>query len=62
MVIEVDGATHSTDREVRFDRERTLHLEACGYQVICFVNADIYDNIDGVVETILAELEQRVHL
>jgi len=62
LVIEVDGATHSTDHEVRFDQERTHHLENCGYQVIRFVNADIYDNLDGVVETILAELEQRVHL
>jgi very-short-patch-repair endonuclease len=62
LVIEVDGATHSTNHDVSLDRKRTHHLEACGYQVIRFVNADIYDNLDGVVETILAELEQRVHL
>jgi very-short-patch-repair endonuclease len=62
LVIEVDGATHPTGPEVNHDNERTRRLEVCGYQVIRFANSDIYDNIDGVVETILAELEQRVHL
>ncbi|WP_230533001.1 endonuclease domain-containing protein [Microvirga roseola] len=60
LVIEVDGATHSTDREIRQDVERVRVLEACGYLVIRFVNAEIYDNLDGAVETILAELERRV--
>src|SRR3712207_6592959 len=58
LVIEVDGATHSTDREVRRDEERTRALEICGYHVIRFANAEIYDNLDGVMETILAELEK----
>jgi very-short-patch-repair endonuclease len=62
LIIEVDGATHSTDREVWRDSERTRILEACGYHVMRFFNAEIYTNIDGVLETILAELEQRVQL
>ena len=62
LIIEVDGATHSTDREVRQDAARTHILEACGYHVVRFGNADVYENLDGVIETILAELERRVHL
>jgi very-short-patch-repair endonuclease len=62
LVIEVDGATHSTDNEVVRDNERTQVLEACGYHVMRVSNADIYDNLDGVMETILAELERRVCL
>jgi very-short-patch-repair endonuclease len=62
LVIEVDGATHSMDREVRQDAERTRILEICGYHVMRFANAEVCDNGDGVVETILAELERRVHL
>ena len=56
-------ATHSTDREIRQDEQRTrVVLETCGYHVIRFANAEIYDNRAGVMETILAELEKRVHL
>ncbi|WP_373696741.1 endonuclease domain-containing protein [Microvirga yunnanensis] len=62
LVVEVDGATHSTDREVRHDQDRTRHIEACGFHVIRFSNAEIYEDLDGVIETILSELEQRVHL
>ncbi len=57
LVIELDGATHSTEAEIARDRERTRILEACGCQVIRFTNAEVYSNLDGVIETILAELE-----
>jgi very-short-patch-repair endonuclease len=62
FVIELDGATHSTDFEIRRDVERTKILEACGYHVMRFANGDVHDNLNGVMETILAELERRVHL
>jgi very-short-patch-repair endonuclease len=62
LVIEVDGATHSTDRELARDAHRTRELERCGLHVIRFTNHEIYTNLDGVLETILAELEHRVHL
>ncbi|MEE1654826.1 DUF559 domain-containing protein [Microvirga sp. CF3062] len=62
LILEVDGATHSTGDEIRQDEERTRVLEICGYHVIRFANAEIYDNLDGVMETILAELERRIHL
>lgn len=47
---------------MQHDSERTRILEAYGYYVIRLANAEVYDNLDGVVETILAELERRVHL
>jgi very-short-patch-repair endonuclease len=62
LVVELDGATHSTDREIRRDVERTDILEACGYHVMRFANVEVHNNLDGVTETILAELEQRVHM
>ena len=55
----MEGATHSTDREVRHDQDRTRHLEACGFHVIRFSNAEIHENLDGVIETILSELERK---
>ena len=62
LVIEVDGATHSTDAEIARDAYRTRVLETCGYHVLPIPNADVYENLPGVMETILAELEHRVHL
>ena len=62
LVIELDGATHSTARELDYDAERTRVLEACGYHVIRFTNAEVYENLNGAIETILAELERRMHL
>lgn len=62
LVLEVDGATHSTSHEIRQDEERTRVLEICGYHIIRFANAEIYENLDGVMETILAELGRRIHV
>ncbi|MET0528695.1 endonuclease domain-containing protein [Microvirga sp. P5_D2] len=62
LVIEVDGATHSTADEIARDTMRTHELETCGYHVLRLQNADVYENIEGVLETILAELELRTHL
>jgi very-short-patch-repair endonuclease len=54
LIIEIDGATHSTDEELRHDARRTEFLRASGYQVRRFFNEDVYRNLDGVCETILA--------
>ncbi|WP_243375193.1 endonuclease domain-containing protein [Microvirga solisilvae] len=62
LVIEIDGATHSLPQEIAWDNERTGVLEACGYHVLRLQNADIYGNIEGVLETVLAELEIRTHV
>ncbi len=62
LVIEVDGATHSTEQELARDAYRTRARERCGLHVIRFTNHEIHTNLDGVLETILAELEHRVHL
>jgi very-short-patch-repair endonuclease len=38
LVIEVDGATHSTDCELARDAYRARELERCGLHVIRFTN------------------------
>jgi very-short-patch-repair endonuclease len=62
LVIEVDGATHSTESELAADAHRTRVLERCGFHVLRILNVDVYRNLPGVLETILAELEHRIHL
>ena len=59
LVVEVDGATHSTDDERRLDEQREQALRDRGYQVTRFHNDEVYRNIDGVLDTILAALERR---
>jgi very-short-patch-repair endonuclease len=52
LIIEVDGATHSTDTELAYDMERARALELFGFHVIRVTNLDVYDNLDGVLEMI----------
>jgi very-short-patch-repair endonuclease len=47
LVIELDGDSHST-QEV-YDAARTRFLEAKGYTVIRFTNADVMTNLEGVL-------------
>jgi very-short-patch-repair endonuclease len=56
LIIEVDGATHSTCAERHRDEARTRELERSGFQVTRVSNTDIYRNLNGVLDTILHEL------
>jgi very-short-patch-repair endonuclease len=56
LIVEVDGATHSTDAELQHDLRRAGFLTAQGYRILRVTNEDIYRNLDGVLETVLAKL------
>jgi very-short-patch-repair endonuclease len=56
LVVEVDGATHSTTEELAYDARRTKYLEQQGWTVIRVSNTDIYENMDGVWRLIAARL------
>ena len=56
LVIEVDGTTHSTDEEIAYDTKRTAFLEQMEFRVMRFTNAEVYENLDGVLETLLHAL------
>ena len=47
MVVEVDGATHSTDEEIARDTARSAALIAQGFDVLRFTNEDVVRNLDG---------------
>ena len=53
LIIEVDGATHSSDEELAHDARRTAFLKSEGHQVLRVWNLDVFSNLDGVLETIL---------
>ena len=56
LVVEVDGEQHGHPSGIEHDGIRTAYLERCGYRVLRFWNNEIRENLDGVMETILAAL------
>lgn len=56
LVLEVYGATHSTDWEIHSDAVRAAIIEACGFALLRILNADIHQDLDGVRETLWAAL------
>jgi very-short-patch-repair endonuclease len=56
LIVEVDGATHSTDQELARDVARTAALAAQGFAILRGTNDDVFRNLDGVLETIYARL------
>ena len=52
LVIEVDGATHGSDDEMRRDKRREAYLHRRRFRVLRFWNREIYDNLDGVLASI----------
>ncbi len=54
LIVELDGDSHGETE--RYDAQRTAYLNGLGYRVVRFSNADVMGNIDGVLESIVAEL------
>ena len=59
LVVEVDGATHSTGDELAHDKRRTGFLESEVYTVIRFQNDEILNGMDEVLTLILQALRNR---
>src|SRR5580704_1023810 len=56
LIVEADGSQHADSES---DRERTAWLEEQGWRVLRFWNNDILTNTEGVVETVLKELQEK---
>lgn len=52
LIVELDGETH-VGREVP-DATRQARLEELGYRVVRFLNSDVYDDLEMVLENIWA--------
>ena len=52
LVIELDGESHFSITMDEYEAERTKDLEQDGLKVIRFENQELYDHLDGVLETI----------
>jgi len=56
LVVELDGGGHV--EQVQRDEWRSALLAQHGYRVVRFWNEEIIDNLDGVLERILEELQR----
>ena len=52
LIVEVDGATHSTDDELRKDATRTAFLQSQGYRVLRITNDEVLNGMDEVLTLI----------
>ena len=57
LVVEIDGGQHT----IEGDLPRTHALNDLGYRVIRFWNNEVLDNLEGVLSTLLLELERVPH-
>jgi len=56
LIVEVDGATHSSDAEVAHDLVRTRYLEQRGWRVFRITNEDVYKRLDETLSAIASLL------
>ena len=56
LIVELDGGHHSREEVQAKDAVRSQWLEREGYRVIRFWNAELTENIAGVLDTIYAAL------
>jgi len=54
LCIEIDGDSHAEPAQAAYDAERSACLEAHGYRVIRFTNAEVVANLQSVLEAIEA--------
>jgi len=56
LVIEVDGDSHADADQVVKDRQREQYLQSLGLRIIRYINDDILENLDGVLENLAERL------
>ena len=54
LIIELDGGQHSETTE--YDAKRSAALESHGFRVLRVWNAEIFTNMEGVIDSVLVEL------
>ena len=59
LIIELDGGQHNEIKNIKYDDERTKFLNDEGFSVLRFWNNEVFDNIDGVLETIYLVLNNQ---
>jgi len=56
VVVELDGGHHKAQGQKEKDEARNLWLRRQGYEVIRFWDNEVFENLEGVLETIREKL------
>ncbi|ATN33292.1 hypothetical protein ACO34A_05675 [Rhizobium sp. ACO-34A] len=59
LVIELDGSQHANGDATRHDEERSQFLALQGYRVIRFWNHEVLGELDAVLDTIFAAVQEQ---
>ena len=54
IIVEIDGATHSTIEERAYDAQRTDYLAVQGFRIFRVHNGEVYENLNGVLAGLIA--------
>jgi very-short-patch-repair endonuclease len=52
LAVELDGASHYSILREGYETERTQYLDGLGVRIVRFENRWVFENIEGVLETI----------
>ena len=58
LAIEIDGESHFQEGVAQYDEERQVFIESAGIQFLTFTNQDVYENLNGVLETIAYKIQE----
>ena len=58
LAIEIDGESHFQEGVAQYDKERQIFIESAGIQFLRFTNQDVYENLNGVLETIASKIRE----
>lgn len=59
LIVELDGAGHSDDRQASYDQSRTQDLSHLGWTVLRFWNNEVTGNTGAVCDHIIRTLEDK---
>ena len=58
LAIEIDGECHFQEGVAQYDQERQIFIESAGIKFLRFTNKDVYENLNGVLETIASKIRE----
>jgi|ERR687886_3075563 very-short-patch-repair endonuclease len=58
LAIEIDGESHFQEGVAQYDEERQVFIESAGIKFLRFTNKDVYENLNGVLETIADKIRE----
>ncbi len=56
LIIELDGGQHAED--VEEDQKGSVFLESQGYRILRFWNTEVFEKMEGVLQTVLTVLNE----